>query len=99
MAPVTERSGHKGGGHWRVQGPPFLRQTFVEWAAPSLPHGSGAAVSDRQHRPKGVAHQAALRALACTWMRLRSRGWQDHTPDAEATDLTALTRRGSPLLT
>jgi hypothetical protein len=49
-------------------------------------------------RAKGSAHQAALRALAFQWMRLVSRCWQDRTPDDEATDLTALKRRGSPLL-
>ena len=38
IAPVTERSGNKSWVHWRLQCPKFLRQTFVEWAALSIPH-------------------------------------------------------------
>ena len=38
IAPVTERSGNKCWVHWRLQCPKFLRQTFVEWAALSIPH-------------------------------------------------------------
>jgi hypothetical protein len=84
--------------HWRVHCPKFLRQTFVAWAAPSIPHSYGARAFDAQQRAKGSAHQAALRALAFTWIRIVSRCWQDRTPYEEATYLTALKRRGSPLL-
>ena len=38
LAPVTERSGNKSWVHWRLQCPKFPRQTFVEWAALSIPH-------------------------------------------------------------
>jgi hypothetical protein len=38
LAPVTERSGHKCWVHWRLHCPQCLRQTFVEWAAQSIPH-------------------------------------------------------------
>jgi Transposase IS116/IS110/IS902 family len=96
IAPVTARSGNKCWVHWRVQWPTFLRQTCVEWAAPSLPPSSWArAVYDTQ-RAKGASHQAALRALACKWIRLLYRCWQDRTPYDEATYLNALKRRGSP---
>jgi transposase len=44
MAPVTERSGNTCWVHWRLQCPTFLRQTFVEWAAQSIPHCYWAAV-------------------------------------------------------
>ncbi|MFZ5593952.1 MAG: IS110 family transposase [Pseudomonadota bacterium] len=37
IAPVTERSGKKCWIHWRLQCPKFLRQTFVEWAAETIP--------------------------------------------------------------
>ena len=57
-----------------------------------------ARVDDQQHREKGKAHQAAVRALACTGMRLLSRCWQERTPSEESTSLQALTRRGSSLL-
>jgi transposase len=40
IAPVTERSGNKCWVHWRLRCPTFLRQTFVAWAAQSIPHSS-----------------------------------------------------------
>jgi hypothetical protein len=75
-APVTERRGKKAWGHWRLQGPTFLRHTFVEGAAASTRHAFGAQVSYQQQRDKGKAPQAAVRALAFTWMRSLSRCWQ-----------------------
>ena len=78
IAPVTERSGKKAWVHWRLQCPTFLRQTFVEWAAESTRHAFWAQVYYQQQRDKGKAHQAAVRALAFTWMRLLYRCWQDH---------------------
>src|SRR6266436_4107292 len=59
IAPVTERSGKKSWVHWRLQCPTFLRHTFVEWAAESIPHSFWAQVYDQQQRDKGKAHQAA----------------------------------------
>jgi transposase len=38
VAPVTERSGNKCWVHWRLRCPRFVRQTFVEWAAHSIPY-------------------------------------------------------------
>jgi transposase/transposase IS116/IS110/IS902 family protein len=98
MAPVTKRRGKKAWGHWRLQCPTFLRHTFREWAAASIRHACWAQVYYQQQRDKGKAHQAAVRALACTWMRLLSRGWQERTPDDESVSLQALKRRSAPLL-
>jgi Transposase IS116/IS110/IS902 family len=98
LAPVTERRGHKCWVPWRLHGPTFLRQTFVAWAAQSIPHSYWARLFYEQQRAKGSSHQAALRALAFTWMRILSRCWQDRTPYDDATDLTALKPRASPLL-
>jgi hypothetical protein len=84
--------------HWRLHGPKFLRQTLVEWAAPSIFHAYWARLFDEQPRAQGSAHQAALRALAFTWMRLVSRGWKNRTPYDEAPSLTAVKHRDSPLL-
>jgi hypothetical protein len=36
IAPVTERRGNTAWVHWRLQCPPFLRQTCIEWAAESI---------------------------------------------------------------
>jgi transposase len=98
MAPVTERRGKKSWVHWRLQGPKFLRQTFVEWAAESTRHSFWAQVYYQQQRDNGKAHQAAVRALAFKWLRILYRCWQDRTPYNESVYLNALNRRGSSLL-
>src|SRR3989454_1875918 len=98
IAPVTERSGKKAWVHWRLQCPKFVRQTFVEWAAESIRHAFWAGVFSQQQRDKGKAHQAAGRALACKWIRILSRCWQDRTPYDASTSLQALNNRGASLL-
>ena len=98
IAPVTERRGKKSWVHWRWQCPTFLRQTFVAWAAASIRHAFWAQVYSQQQRDKGKAHQAAVRALAFTWIRLLYRCWQDHLPYDESPSLQALHRRGSSLI-
>jgi transposase len=98
IAPVTERSGNKTWVHWRWQCPTCLRQTFVEWAAESIRHSFWARAYYQQQRDKGTAHQAAVRALAFNWIRILFRCWQNRTPYNESTYLSALKRRGSPLL-
>ena len=98
VAPVTERSGNKCWVHWRLRCPKFVRQTFVEWAAHSIPYCYWAEAYYRQQRAKGSSHQAALRALAFKWIRIVYRCWQTRTHYDEATYLSALKRRGSPLI-
>jgi Transposase IS116/IS110/IS902 family len=98
LAPVTERRGHKCWVHWRLYCPQFLRQTFVEWAAQSLPPSYRARVFYEPQRATGSSHQAALRALAFQWIRILYRCWQDRPQYNEATDLTTLKNRASPLL-
>jgi len=98
IAPVTERSGKKCWVHWRLQCPKFLRQTFVEWAALSIPHCYWASAYYHQQRAKGCRHQAALRSLAFKWIRILYRCWKERTPYDETTYLNALKRRGSPLM-
>jgi transposase len=98
VAPVTERSGNKCWVHWRLRCPKFVRQTFVEWAAHSIPYCYWADTYYRQQRAKGSSHQTALRALAFKWIRIVYRCWQTRTPYDEATYLSALKRRGSPLI-
>jgi len=98
IAPVTERSGQQSWVHWRFQGPPFRRPTCVAWAAESIRHACWARIYDQQQRDQGQAPQAAVRALACKWLRMLLRGWQDRTPDNASVYLNALHRRGSALL-
>jgi hypothetical protein len=95
---VPERRGQQAWVHWRLQGPTFLRQSCVAWAAEAIRHAFWAQVYDQPQREKGKAHQAAGRALAWQWLRILYRCWQERTPDEESIALQARTRRGSSLL-
>jgi len=98
MAPVTARSGTQSWVHWRLPCPQCLRHTCGEWAAASTRPAFWAQLSSQQHRDQGKTPQAAVRALACTWIRLLSRCGQDRTPDDASVSLQALKRRSAPLL-
>jgi len=98
IAPVTERSGNRCSVHWRWRCPKFLRQTFVEWSNKSIHHSFWARAYYQQKRAQGQSHQAAVRALAFKWIRIVFRCWQDRRPYDESVYLTALQKRGSPLL-
>ena len=98
IAPVTERRGKQSWVHWRLPCPKFVRHTCVEWAAESIRHAFWAGVCYQQQRDKGKAHQAAVRALACTWIRILSRCWQERMPYDESVYLQALNNRGASLL-
>jgi hypothetical protein len=69
----------------------------VEWAAESIRHSFWAQVYYQKQRAKGNTHQAAVRALAFTWLRILSRCWQERTPYDESVYLQALYRRGQNL--
>jgi transposase len=98
VAPVTERSGNALWIHWRLKCPTFLRQTFVEWAALTIPRSFWATAYYQQQRSKGNNHQAAVRALAYKWIRILHHCWRTGKPYDETTYLKALKKRGSPLL-
>jgi hypothetical protein len=98
IAPGTARSGKKAWDPWRLPCPTCLRQPCVAGAAASTRQACWAQVSYPQQRDTGTAHPAAVRAVACTWMRLLARGWPARTPDNEAVYLQALKRRRAPLL-
>ncbi len=98
IAPVTERSGNKHWVHWRWSCPTFLRQTFVEWVASSVPHSFWARAFYESHRAKGASHNATIRALAFKWIRILFRCWVDRMPYNESRYLAALQKRQSPLL-
>ena len=98
IAPVTKRSGNSTWVHWRWKCPRFVRQTFVEWSALTIPRSFWARAYYQQQRRKGNSHQAAVRALAFKWLRILYRCWHDRTPYDEAAYLSALQKRGSPLI-
>jgi transposase len=80
VAPVTERSGNKNWVHWRLGCPKFLRQTFIEWVAESVPRSFWARAFYEQHRKRGASRNATLRALAFKWIRILHRCWVDRVP-------------------
>jgi transposase len=98
VAPVTEQSGNGHWVHWRYRCPTFLRQTFVEWAAQTIPRSYWAGAFYAQQRARGASHQSALRALAFKWVRILFRCWQDRVPYDESRYLKTMQKRHSPLL-
>ncbi len=98
IAPVTRRSGRSCQVTWRRGCPKFIRQTFHEFAACSIPQSSWAHAYYRQQRQRGLGHHGAVRALAYKWIRILFRCWQDRTPYDEARYCRSLERRNSPLV-
>lgn len=98
IAPVVERSGKQSWTHARWRCPKFLRQSFHEFAAASLPFSPWALAVYREQRDRGAAHHAAIRALAFRWIRILFRCWRDRVPYNEAAHIEKLRRRNSPII-
>ncbi len=98
IAPVTRQSGRSSQVVWRRGCPKFVRQTFHEFAACSIPHSRWAHAYYRQQRQRGLGHHAAVRALAYKWIRILFRCWKDRVPYDEELYCQSLQRRNSPLL-
>ncbi len=98
IAPVIEASGKQRWVHCRWQCPKFLRQTFHEFAACSLPHCRWARAFYEQQRERGAGHHEAIRALAFRWIRILFCCWKENTPYVEERYLEALRRHGSKLV-
>lgn len=97
IAAVKEASGNSEWVHMRWACPKFLRQTFHEWAACSIPFcGWAKAYYDRQ-RERGKSHHTAVRALAFKWQRIVFRCWKDGKPYREEVYLASLAKRGVSL--
>jgi transposase len=97
IAPVTERSGKALWVHHRLACPTFVKQTFHEFADQSIRFSQWARAYYDQQRGRGNKHHAALRALAYKWIRILFRCWQTRQSYDEATYVSTLRRRGSPL--
>jgi transposase len=97
IAPLTVTSGSKRWVHSRWRCPKFLRQTFHEFAACSIPHSAWAAAFYRLQRARGKGHHAAVRALAFRWIRIIVRCWQDGAPYDEARYTQRLIKAHSPV--
>jgi transposase len=98
VAPVTDTSGKNRQIHWRWACPKFMRQTFVEFAACSLPRSVWAKACYEQKRAHGKGHHAALRAVAFKWQRILFACWKNHQPYDEKRYLQHLKLRNSRLL-
>jgi transposase len=97
IAPVKEASGNSEWVHMRWACPKFLRQTFHEWAACSIPQCSWAKAFYDQMRAKNKDHHVAVRALAFKWMRIFYRCWVDRQPYREEIYLASLAKRNLSL--
>jgi transposase len=97
-APVTKRSGKSHKVTRRLARPRFIMQTHVEFAAKSIGYSAWAAACYKAHKDKGTGHHAALRVLAYKWDRIIFRCWKDRKPYDEATYISALIKRNSPLV-
>jgi transposase len=93
IAPVKEASGNSVRIHIRWACPKFIRQTFHEWAACSIPECAWAKASYDRLRARGKSHHVAVRAVAFKWMRILYRCWQARQPYREETHLASLAKR------
>jgi len=96
IAPITIRSGTSCVVRWRWATSSFLRQTFHELAAASIPAADWARAYYARQRQRGKSHHTAVRALAFKWIRILWRCWQDRTPYDDARYARALANRHSP---
>ena len=96
IAPVKEASGNNVWIHFRWACPKFLRQTFHEFAACSIPHCEWAAAYYHGLRRNGKDHHVAVRALAFKWMRIIFRCWKDRQPYREEVYCASVAKRRLP---
>ncbi len=80
IAPVTRKSGKQCHVHRRYACPKFLRQTFHEFADSARIYCPWTKARYRMLRDKGMKHNAAIRKLARSWIRILFRVWQTETP-------------------
>jgi len=98
IAPVAISSGNAKSTRMRRACPKFLRQTFHEFAAQSIPYSAWAKAYYQHHVQQNKSkHHAAVRSLANKWIRILYRCWKDHRLYDESIFLESQRRRGSLL--
>lgn len=97
IAPVTKASGNSRRVQRRWACPTFLRQTFHEWAACTLPGCPWAKQYYQEQIAKNKSHHTAVRALAFKWIRILYRCWKDRRPYREELYLRNRNQRLVPL--
>jgi transposase len=80
IAPVTRKSGKQCQVQRRYACPKYLRQTFHEFADSARKFCPWTKARYRMLRDKGMKHNAALRKLARSWIRILFRVWQTRIP-------------------
>lgn len=70
----------------------------MEWTEQTITGSFRARAFYELHRAKGASHNAAVRALAFKWIRVQWRCWVDRVPYDESRYLSALRKRGSPVI-
>ena len=80
IAPVTKKSGKLCQVHRRFACPKYLRQTFHEFADSARRYCPWSKARYRMLRDRGMKHNAALRKIARSWIRILFRVWQTRTP-------------------
>ena len=98
IAPVLTSSGKSKWVHFRFACPKFLRQTFHEWAAYTIPQSQWARTYYQLQCGRGKKHHAAVRALAFKWIRILYRCWKERVAYDENIYLAALQKRNSSSL-
>jgi transposase len=98
IAPVTQSSGKSRWVHFRFACPKFLRQSFHEFAACSIPKSPWARAYYELQRGRGKKHHAAVRALAFKWIRIIYSCWKKRVAYDEKVYLASLAIHHSPLV-
>jgi len=80
IAPVTRKSGKQCKVQRRYACPKYLRQTFHEFADSARKYCPWTKARYRLLRDKGMKHNAALRKVARSWIRILFRVWQTGVP-------------------
>jgi transposase len=98
IAPIIRQSGKTRLVTRRVACPKFLRQTFHELADQTRKWSSWSKAYYTMKRTAGMAHHAAVRALAFKWIRILFQLWKTRSKYSESRYLEQLNKRNSPLL-
>jgi len=80
IAPVTRKSGKQCVVRRRFACPKYLRQTFHEFADSARQYCPWTRARYYMLRDRGMKHNAAIRKLARSWIRILFRVWQTRVP-------------------
>lgn len=97
IAPVTRQSGKSRVVHQRWACPTYLKQTFHEFADSARKWCPWSKARYRQLRDRGMKHNAAIRKLARSWIRILFRMWKTGEQFDCERYLTGLLRRNPEL--